>query len=198
MILFSQNKIKVLNTTLSKLPVLSDHKGKIKDHIHWTDTEGEHTIIICETGVTPSKNSTADMESNEASVYAYKYTVKDGTISLNWKIQDFVRDCPFDITATFVKNTLQVTDLDDDGIAEVWVMYKVTCRSDVSPCNMKIIMYEGSDKYAMRGENKVTAGDDTFIGGEYKFDEAFDTAPKSFRNFAINIWDANILENWEK
>lgn len=196
---YSQNngKVKVLNTTTSKLPILSTYKGEIKDHIRWIDDTGEHTVIVCETG-NINKRTAYDMESYDAELYAYKYDVKGGQITQDWKIQDFVRDCPFDITAHFVRNTLQVTDLDNNGLTEVWVMYKTTCRSDVSPCTMKIIMYEGGKKHGMRGENKVPAGETTFFGGEYKFDEAFNEAPKSFRDFAIKLWDTNVLENWEK
>lgn len=168
------------------------------NNVHWTDSEGEHTVIICETGKVAAKSTSEEMESFNADVYAYKYTKKDGKITLDWKIQDFVPDCPFDITCNFVKNTLQVTDLDNDGIAEVWVMYKVTCRSDVSPCDMKIIMYEGMSKHAMRGQNKVPATETTMMGGEYKFDEAFNAAPKSFRDKAIKLWNANVVEDWGK
>src|ERR1043165_9397168 len=138
------------------------------------------------------------MEGQSADLYAYKFSKKDGKIIQDWKIQDFVRDCPFDITASFVKDAFQVTDLDNNGKAEVWVMYKVTCRSDVSPCEMKIIMYEGETKHAMRGQNKVPADEKTYWGGEYKFDEAFEAAPKSFRNFALKLWNANVIENWGK
>lgn len=196
-VLFSQSKFKVINSNESKLPILLNYKGDIKDHARWVDDLGEHTVIVCETGKI-NKKEVYDMESYDAELYAYKYDKKDGQITQDWKIQDFVRDCPFDITANFVDNTLQVTDLDKDGTGEVWVMYKTTCRSDVSPSSMKIIMYEGQAKHAMRGQNKVPATETTYFGGEYKFDEAFDSAPKSFREFAIKLWNENIIENWGK
>ena len=37
-------------------------------------------------------------------------------------------------------------------------MYKTVCHVDVSPCDMKIIMYQGGQKYAIRGKNKVFYG----------------------------------------
>lgn len=196
-LLFSQGKFKIINSKESKLPILLNYKGDIKDNVHWIDDSGEHTVIVCETGKI-NKKEAYEMESYDAELYAYKFDKKDTQITQDWKIQDFVRDCPFDITATFVNNTLQVTDLDKDGIGEVWVMYKVTCRSDVSPCDMKIIMYEGQTKHAMRGQNKVPATETTFFGGEYKFDEAFENGPKSFLDFALKLWNENIIESWEK
>ncbi len=196
--LFSQKKIKIITTSESKLGI-GDYKGNIRNNVRWIDDSGEHCVIICETGIYKSNDRTdEEMEGNSSDLYAYKFSKKDGKILQDWKIQDFVRDCPFDITATFVDKTLQVTDLDNNGKAEVWVMYKVTCRSDVSPCDMKIIMYEDQTKHAMRGQNKVPAGDTTFFGGEYKFDEAFNAAPKKFREFALKLWNDNIMENWGK
>lgn len=193
---FSQKKIKIIGSNESKLSI-GEHKGEIQDNLSWVDDLGEHCVIVCETGKI-NKKEAYDMESYDAELYAYKFSKKDGKTVQDWKIQDFVRDCAFDITAYFAKNTLQVTDLDDDGKAEVWVMYKLTCRSDVSPCDMKIIMYEDQTKHAMRGQNKVPAGNNTFFGGEYKFDEAFNTAPKKFRDFALKLWNENSLENWGK
>jgi hypothetical protein len=60
--------------------------------------------------------------------------------------------------ASFVKNTFKINDLDHNGIAEIWLMYKIVCHGDVSPCEMKIIIYEEKQKIAMRGENKVQIG----------------------------------------
>ena len=55
----------------------------------------------------------------------------------------------------FIKNAAVVTDLDQDGIAETTVQYKLACRSDVSPALMKLVMHEGETKYAHR---KIKAG----------------------------------------
>jgi len=48
-------------------------------------------------------------------------------------------------------NSTQITDLDNDGITETTIAYKLTCRSDVSPSNMKLIMHENDTKMALRG-----------------------------------------------
>jgi len=72
----------------------------------------------------------------------------------------------------------------------------------VSPSNMKIIMYEGNNKYSMRGENKVQVGSDvndksSFIGGEYKLDVNFKNGPKVFKEYAQNLWKENLIEKWD-
>jgi hypothetical protein len=66
---------------------------------------------------------------------------------------------------------------------------------------MKIIMYHGQQKFAMRGQNKVFSGTDDkgkkyYIGGDYKYDKAFADGPKEFLEFAKKLWDKNIMQTW--
>jgi hypothetical protein len=53
----------------------------------------------------------------------------------------------------------------------------------------------------MRSINKVSIGIDengknSYMGGEYKFDEEFNKSKKVFKDFAVNLWNKNILETW--
>ena len=73
-------------------------------------------------------------------------------------------------------------------------MYKTVCHGDVSPCDMKIIMYHGLQKFAMRGQNRVQVSDTDFVGGDYKFDKAFIEGPTEFKNFAKSLWNKNIMQ----
>ncbi len=195
---FSQSKIKLLDAAISKLPKEVSYKGSIKDIVRWSDKSGENITILSESGVFTKGDPDADMENKNAEVYAINYLVTKDSSKVKWKVIDYERNCPFDIVCAFVNKTLQVTDLNNDGVAEVWMMYKVACRSDVSPSNMKIIMYEGSQKFAMRGQNKVQMTETELYGGDYKFDEALEKAPKKFRDFALKMWNAHIFETWGK
>ena len=70
-----------------------------------------------------------------------------------------------------------------------------------NPCLLKIIMYEGTQKYAMRGETKQYNGKSDngvqlYYGGEYKQDKAFSEGPKDFLKFAKKLWEDNCLERW--
>lgn len=75
--------------------------------------------------------------------------------------------------------------------------YKVTCQGDVSPIPMKIIMYEGKQKYAARGSTKVKVSSTEYMGGEYAFDDAFKTGPASFRRYADALWQKYKAESWQ-
>jgi hypothetical protein len=191
-----QAQIKVIKLDKTAIPKSIAYKGHIVDAVKFADAQGEHIVITIETGETPSKSGEGDGY-RDAALYAYHYLVKTDNYKLTWTVYDFEKDCPVDIRANFVRKTFAVTDLDNNGKAEVWLMYRTACHGDVSPSNMKIIMYEGEKKYAMRGENKVKLSEKETYGGKYTFDQFFKAAPIAFRTYAIDLWNKNLLEKWD-
>lgn len=195
--------LKITKIDSTQFPAAIKYEGFIKNAVRWTDKLGDNIVITTETGIYTSKKFKHESEdSSDAELFAYHFILSNNEAKQTWKVYDYISDCPVDIVASFVKNTFKVTDLDKNGIAEVWLMYKTVCHGDVSPSNMKIIMYEGNHKCAMRGENKVQVGSDkndkaSFLGGEFKFDENFKKAPKVFKDYAQNLWNENITENWD-
>jgi hypothetical protein len=192
----AQSPIKVTNLDKSKLPAGIKYAGNLKNAIRWTDKLGDNILVTTETGNYTNPKFKHESDGADAELYALHYLVGD-SLQQTWKVYDLIKDCPVDIEAKFIKNTLQVTDLNNDGIGEVWIMYKTVCHGDVSPYEMKIIMYEGKQKYAMRGHNKVRVSEKEFDGGDYKFDPAFIAGPAAFRDFALKLWNKNILQVWE-
>jgi hypothetical protein len=189
-------QIKVTQLDKKSIPGSIAYAGQLVNAVRWTDSSGAHMVITTETGETQSKQAPDDGY-RDAALYAYHYLVKGDSIKLTWKVYDFIKDCPADLKANYIKNTFAVTDLNKDGRAEVWLMYKMVCHGDVSPSDMKIIMYEESKKYAARGTNKVKVSEKEYLGGDYKFDEAFKKAPGVFRQYAAQLWKKNIMETWE-
>lgn len=180
----------------SQVPEALKYKGNFKDGFRWKDTTGEYMVITSETGIYRNEKFTHEFDdSADAELFAHCYSLENN--QPRWKIYDFIKDCPVDIVAEFVKNSLSVTDLDNNSTAEVWVMYKTVCHGDVSPSDMKIIMYEGDQKFAMRGESRIQYGIDDdnkplIEGGSYTYDKAFQQGPKVFREYAEKLWNKQI------
>lgn len=186
----------------TQFPASIKYEGFVKNAVRWKDKAGDNIVITTETGYYTSKKFKHESDGSDAELFAYHFIVSGNEVKQTWKVYDYISDCPVDIVASFVKNTFQITDLDKNGIAETWLMYKKTCHGDVSPCDMKIIMYEGNQKYAMRGESRVQVGVDgngkkQFAGGEYKLDENFKKGPKVFSETAKKLWNDNVIETWE-
>ena len=157
---FAQIKLTKLTTT--SIPKGVKYSGNLINAVRWTDNMGDNIVLTTETGETASKKAEDDSY-RDAALYAYHFLIKGDSTILSWKLYDFIKDCPVDIEANFIKNTFSVTDLNKNGVAEVWLMYKTACHGDVSPANMKIIMYEDNKKHAVRGTNKVKVSEKDYI-----------------------------------
>jgi hypothetical protein len=192
---YGKAQISVQQLDLNKLPKGIKYEGKIKTAVRWTDKLGDNIVITTETGEMIHKGA-ADDDLKDASLFAYHFIVTADSVRLTWKVYDFIKNCPVDLETNFIKNTFQVTDLNRDGVAEVWLMYKTVCHGDVSPCQMKIIMYQAQQKFAIRGQNKVQISDTETYGGDYKFDKTFADGPKEFLEFAKKMWNKNIMQIW--
>ncbi|MFC0779846.1 M949_RS01915 family surface polysaccharide biosynthesis protein [Flavobacterium sp. HJSW_4] len=186
----------------TQFPKSIKYEGHVKSAVRWKDKLGDNIVITTETGYHINQKFEHESEGSDAELFAYHYIISGNKVKRTWQVYDFISDCPVDLVAAFVKDTFQVTDLNNNGIAEVWLMYKTVCHGDVSPSDMKIIMYEGNTKYAMRGQNKVQVGvldngEKQFEGGDFKFDESFKKGPKAFKEFAKKLWSENLIEKWE-
>ena len=181
------------------LPVGIVYEGFFKKALRWTDAAGDNLLLLTEIPPHPTKTANPEIDySSDAELYAYHYQLAGGISKNTWKVYDFIKDCPVDIVAEFVQKECRVTDLNNNGTAEIWLLYKTVCHGDVSPLEMKIIMYEGPQKYALRGENKVQVGTlengrPQYEGGNYTFDPAFQDGTPAFRQEALEIWNRNLI-----
>lgn len=193
---FSFAQVSVKKLDKASIPKTFKYSGILKNAVTWKDSSGTHYVITTETGNVASKVE-PEAGNHDADLFAYHYLSTKDSLRLTWKVFDFIKDCPVDLDASFIKNSFAVTDLNKDGQAEVWLMYKTACRGDVSPSDMKIIMYEKDKKYAVRGTNKVKVSEKEYYGGEYTYDAAFKSAPEVFRSYAKTLWQKNIMETWD-
>ena len=166
-------------------------RGPLLKKISYTDTLGTHTVILTQTEVFSTTPNSSDPDficgNQEINAYGYLSSMENAKPSLSWRMHDLVHDCEASASCEFAGVSPQVTDLDGNGVSEVWLVYYIGCRGDVSPIGMKILMYENGKKYAMRGETFVHA-DGMDLGGRYKADEAFASSAPVFRQYADQLW----------
>ncbi|MCR4665772.1 MAG: hypothetical protein K5657_00560 [Desulfovibrio sp.] len=164
-------------------------EGTLLKKVTFVDGKGVNDILLTHTGMYPGRAMDSDETSN-SDLYAYGYVTDGGVPRPVWQMHDLVKDCEASAEAEFSPDSPVITDLDENGLSEVWLTYYVGCRGDVSPIGMKILMYEGGRKYALRGETFVHA-DGMDMGGRYKADPSFATANERFRLFADQLWEKN-------
>ncbi len=173
------------------LPAGIQIQGKIVAGARWRDRLGENLLVATQAGAMPSRGPGCGAGTDpcfDAEVYAYHDLVRPGGQERLWTLTDFERNCPFDLYAGFLPDSLTITDLDGDGLAESTLLYQLSCRSDVSPARLKLILHEGKTKYAIRGTTRTDG-----VGGEKTVDSALEQiAP--FRRFARERWNRFVRE----
>jgi len=175
------------------LPAGIQTQGKIVAGARWRNHLGENLLIATQTGAKPSRGAGCGADADpcqDAEIYADHYLVRNAGVERLWTLTDFERDCPFDLYAGFLPDglTLTLTDLDGDGLAESTLLYTLSCRSDVSPARLKLILHEGKAKYAIRGTTRTYGA-----GGEKTVDPTLErNAP--FKRFALERWNRFVHE----
>ncbi len=185
----------VLGQLSPLIQVSPRHDGVIV--VTFSDRDGEHQVTITESPVDKVKKGDDWARSSTLTVVSeVRATTKAKWVTV-WSAKDFVKDCAFDLTMGVIDDSIEVTDIDDNGRAEVSFQYRLGCRSDVSPATQKLLMYQGSLKWALRGTSKVKVGVENgkpqYAGGEVTVDGAFKNTPTLLRE-AMRQWQANVLE----
>lgn len=214
--------IQPVKGTRADIPPGIRFTGSLKEVWSWKDRNGDNLLIttLTEPYADKEKNEFGE-EGQSAELHASLFTRTEGEYVLAWKLDDKEKSCPFDITCDFVKDALTVTDLDANGLAEVTLLYRMACRSDVSPAEMQLVMYEGQNKYVLKGltwygspEDKFevtesTANLETLPGykkteeefmktwGRYESEKGFAGAPPAFLSYARKRWMMFVKEGNE-
>ncbi|MBN8789466.1 MAG: hypothetical protein J0I84_20485 [Terrimonas sp.] len=184
---YSYGQLPVKTLSKNEIPPQIKYTGHIMNAVKWIENNETHYAVTTETGIYSGKGDEFG-EFRNAELYAYHYIVIADSVQLIWKVYDYSKDCALDVKAAFTKDAFAITDLDKNGIAEIWLMYETQCTGDVSPAIAKIIMYEGGKRYALRGESRVRYSDKDFSGGTYALDNNFKTGNPLFKQYAQKLW----------
>jgi hypothetical protein len=164
------------------VPMKDTLKGGIVDGASWTDAEGDHMVVLTQT------TQRMVSEKQDQHIRAYCFKKENGAWKPSWQVQDGIADCEVDATCEFFPGSLTATDNDNNNIGEVTFLYKLSCKGDVSPDDKKLIMYQGTQKYAIRGETIIELDGKKYGGGKTP-DPAISNAPKALLDYANRQWD---------
>ncbi|MBK7433331.1 MAG: hypothetical protein IPI66_05040 [Chitinophagaceae bacterium] len=164
------------------LPLKDSLQGHLVDGACWRDLDGENLVILLQT----DNKMVNDQQNQRITAYAYKK--ESGAWKQKWLVQDKISGCEVDATCTFFPGSLSVTDVDHNNVGEVCFLYKLSCKGDVSPDDKKLILYEGSAKYAIRG-NTILEYSGGREGGAKNIDPSFNKASKELLEYANSRWE---------
>jgi hypothetical protein len=151
----------------------------------WEDKNGKNILIFTE------KTTEKQLYPDEPSTYTINlHAYHFAGDKLIREVKDFEKDCMFDMRARFIEKSITITDIDEDGYAEVTFVYRLGCTSELSPDGLKLMMLENGEKYAIRGNTLVDYSGDgsNVVGGVTNVDDSFNAIPE-FLAHAKKIWD---------
>ena len=164
--------------------------GKVVSGKKVSDSLGEHILLLAEKPVASPNGRIERIE-----LVATYYDQAGGKWAPSWTIKDGV-DCPgLDSAASFFAGATTVTDLDKDGKAEVTVAYKTFCGGGVDPSTVKVILRQGKQKFAIRGESLIKFKGQEPMGGTNKADKALLERDNAvFKRHMDKVWQQVYVE----
>lgn len=156
---------------------------KVERVVSWNEGNGANVAIFATTTKTGQKD---DSTYTSKSLHVATFNVVGGQYKKIQTIIEAVQPCNLDLTARFLEGSVSLTNLDGDDKGELTFGYVTRCAGDVSPMSMKVLMLEGKDKHALRGESLIELVGSEPMGGEFKAD--FKKAPPALLDFAKTVW----------
>ncbi len=179
----------VRELAVADIPKDANYQGKVIRAVSWDDALGSNYLLLTLVDVYQVDGRKGKMCDDESycftsELFGYHFVNNSSGLKRLWRIYDLVKECSFDITLQFLPGSLEVTDLDRNGVAETAFVYRLACRSDVSGAAMKLMMHEGKKKLAIRGSTLTP-----IEPGTMTIDPAFNSTPVIFRTHAVQRWN---------
>ena len=132
---------------VKKLPPGVGLQGAVVEARSFQDSTGDHLVVVTHTDE-PSGQSFHVVHLAHRGAEAWRTVAR---------VDDEVRGCKKEATLELVPRALVVTDLDTDQHAEVVFAWAKSCRSDLGPDDLVLVLMEDETKYAMHGSTVLMA-----------------------------------------
>jgi hypothetical protein len=173
-------EIKTEPVKAAALPKALLPKDPLDFALRWSDTANGTNYLV-----SALRESKGDDERSSFLTVTHAVCAADGSsCKVLRQIKDAVEQCGEDLTLEIDGDSITVTDLDGNGFSEVAFAYRRSCKGDVSPDELKLMLLEKGEKYAIRGETAIKLDGKTIGGGMKPDSAAFKKAPPAFLEHA--------------
>jgi hypothetical protein len=164
--------------------VTGKKEGTVERVVRWNEGDGAHVAVFASITKEGQKDGATWWSK---SLHVATFQVKGDKLKKVQDIIEYVAPCQLDMTAKFIDGSITLTNIDGDDKGELTFGYVTRCAGDVSPMAMKILLLEGKDKFALRGQTRIDLGGGEVVGGDVRPD--FKKAPKGFQDHAMMLWN---------
>ncbi len=152
--------------------------GNVVDGFRWNDKKGENLLI---------RSVLSDTKTNSTHLYIYHFLKVENEFIQVIKLTDYVKNCDLDVFSNHNIESIELTDIDKDTIAEVSFSYTndCSCLEDSLAVLTKLMLITKGEKYAIRGSaylNKKATFSKYEVGENLKKNDIY-------RRFLIKKWE---------
>lgn len=172
-------KVRSIEFDPARYPLQQLPPGDILGDLAFIDASGENHVVFTRTELSRDEHV-------YTSVLRIKHVVRQNdTVNEVRTYTERIDDCEFDVVLEPKFGEWSISDVDNDGIGELSMGYTADCISDISPLIHKVLVTEGGEKYALRGQTYLEFPGMAVEGGKYIADEM----PPAFLQQARQVWE---------
>jgi hypothetical protein len=206
MLSFAQSDLKRIS--VSDLPEGIERTENISVALRWSDTLGDNILVVTKRIVMRnddekieykgSRNIFTKESRNQSRkdnfpvqiipAFANHYQIIHDSAILTWKVAGISRFCG-DEGVNHTKTWFEITDLDKNSIAEIWIYSRAECVEDEGKGIMRITMMEGYERYTISGHISET------LFPESSPDNNFKNASELFKKYVMQKWQYFVLND---
>lgn len=134
-------------------------KGTPLEARQWRDRNGLNLMVASQTD---DNHRDQGPYVDAATIFVVLVTDLDGKPHLRRTMIDPSGSCGEDFAQGIADGSVQVTDLDHDGVGEVSIGWYRSCSTDVSPHPVKLAVLTGATKLILRGDGFTTEEANSF------------------------------------
>ena len=209
----SADFMKPQKISMQELPEEITVFGTFNEAWKWVDSMGENVFLLSHEVKNDSPGDEFSDEPESGFVHTAHYLKKDDKYRSIRTSTDDEKACSFDLLCDFIPSCTTITDLDNNGYAEIKYQFTKACRSDVSPASMTLVLRENGKNHILMGTRWVAYADDMAFNiteenaslegtrklademaelertmGKYNSEYQFSNAPPAFLAFARKEW----------
>lgn len=152
--------------------------------LFWKDGAGQNTLVLSGKAAFP-----VDEDTQQTAFFAQAYVRNDSLPVPQWELVEVLDSCYCDCAIELAEGPIPVLDIDQDGIAEVFLMYFLNDLCDATPMFTKLSVASGKNVYGLEGYTRRFLAPGLPGVNVLSPGPTFESAPPAVQKAAYQFWE---------
>lgn len=159
-------------------------EGDLIHALSWKDSLGLNTLVL-----SARTYPVGDGDTRRTEFFARAYLQIDSLPVSQWELLEVLNSCYCDCAVELAESPIPVKDVDEDGVAEVFLMYFLNDLCDASPMYTKLSVASGKTIYMLEGYTRRFLSPGAPGVNTLKPGPSFASAPPAVQKAAYQYWE---------